>query len=170
MPCTDHFLEMTSTRHCKILQQQIELVNKCVALLLLKRIILIVQKREVPISSGPFPEKKKGRTKKANPLKEDIRVTAHESEEFISQMFIRPKKDGTYRLILNPKKFNKFVKYHHFKMENIHTATELMNKNFYMASVDLQDVYYSVPVCKNHQKYPCPGETSCISLLACRMA
>ena len=82
-----------------------------------------------------------------------ITQTTHESGEFISQIFVRPKKDATYRLILNLKKFNKFVKYHHFKMETIHTATELMKKNCYMASIDLRDAYYSVPVCKDHQKY-----------------
>ena len=82
-----------------------------------------------------------------------ISKTPHEPGEFISQIFIRPKKDGTYRLILNLKKLNQFVKYHHFKMETIHTATELMKQNCYMASIDLRDAYYSVPVCTDHQKY-----------------
>ena len=126
------------------------------------------------ISPAPFPAEKRGRTKKENPLKEgqhnteteaiDLEVhkllkkavisqTLHEPGEFISRIFVRPKKDGTYRLILNLKKLNNFVKYHHFKMETIHTATQLMKKNCYMASIDLRDAYYSVPVCKNHQKY-----------------
>ena len=77
----------------------------------------------------------------------------HEPGEYISQIFIRPKKDGTYRLILNLKKLNKFVRYHHFKMETIHTATDLIKGNCYMASIDLRDAYYSVPLCKEHQKY-----------------
>ena len=38
-------------------------------------------------------------------------------------------------------------------METIHTATELMKKNCYTASIDLRDAYYSVPVCKDHRKY-----------------
>jgi hypothetical protein len=82
-----------------------------------------------------------------------ISQTLHEPGEFISRIFIRPKKDGTYRLILNLKKLNNFVKYHHFKMETIRTATQLMKKNCYMTSIDLRDAYYSVPVCKDHQKY-----------------
>jgi hypothetical protein len=100
-----------------------------------------------------------------------ISQTLHEPGEFISQIFIRPKKDGTYRLILNLKKLNNFVKYHHFKMETIHMATQLMKTNCYMASIDLRDVYYSVPVCKDHQKYlNSLGEMYCIGLLACLMA
>ena len=38
-------------------------------------------------------------------------------------------------------------------METIHTATDLIKGNCYMASIDLRDAYYSVPVCKEHQKY-----------------
>jgi hypothetical protein len=81
-------------------------------------------------------------------IKGVISQTLHEPGEFISRIFIRPKKDGTYRLILNLKKLNNFVKYHHFKMETIHTATQLMKKNCYMASIDLRDAYYSVPYLK----------------------
>lgn len=73
--------------------------------------------------------------------------------EFISPIFARPKKDGTYRLILNLKQFNQNVEYHHFKMESINTVTMLMNPNCYMASIDLKDAYYSVPVAVEHRKF-----------------
>ena len=38
-------------------------------------------------------------------------------------------------------------------MDSIWTATSLMRKNCYMASVDLKNAYYSVPVLSKHQKY-----------------
>ena len=50
----------------------------------------------------------------------------HEQGEFISNISLRPKKDGSFRMILNLKELNKFVMYHHFKMESIHTCTQLM--------------------------------------------
>ena len=48
-----------------------------------------------------------------------IETTSHCKGEYISNIFIRQKKDGSYRLILNLKNLNQFVQYHHFKMENI---------------------------------------------------
>ena len=82
-----------------------------------------------------------------------IKKSQHEDGEFISNIFLRLKPNGTYRLILNLKHLNEFVEYHHFKMDSIHTAVQLMKQNCFMASIDLQDAYYSVPVSENYQKY-----------------
>ena len=76
-----------------------------------------------------------------------------EKHEFISRIFLRPKKDGTSRLILNLKSFNKNVEYHHFKMDTLHSILKLVRKNCWMASVDLKDAYYSCPVALRNQKY-----------------
>lgn len=43
-------------------------------------------------------------------------------DEYIPYIFIRPKKNGKYRVILNLKHLNKFVKYHHFKIETLGAA------------------------------------------------
>ena len=37
-----------------------------------------------------------------------------ENGEFVSPIFLTPKKDGSFRFILNIKKFNEHVAYHHF--------------------------------------------------------
>ena len=37
-----------------------------------------------------------------------------ESDDFISTIFLRLRKDGTHRMILNLKQFNENVVYHHF--------------------------------------------------------
>ena len=47
---------------------------------------------------------------------------------FISNIFTRPKKDGTKRMILNLKKFNENIEYKHFKMESLNCAIELVQK------------------------------------------
>lgn len=82
-----------------------------------------------------------------------IEKAVHTKGEYISNIFIRPKKDGSYRLILNLKQLNEAVEYHHFKMENLKNAISLMTPNCFMASIDLMDAYYSVSVNKNHRKY-----------------
>ena len=56
-------------------------------------------------------------------------------------------------MILNLKSFNQHVEYQHFKMDSVWTAIRLMAPNCYMASIDLKDAYYSVPIAKLHQKY-----------------
>ena len=85
--------------------------------------------------------------------KKVIKLDSKEQGDFISPIFLRPKKDGTFRKILNLKKLNKFVKYHHFKMDTIWTAINMMRPNCFMASIDLKDAYYSVPICQDHQKF-----------------
>ena len=42
---------------------------------------------------------------------------------------------------------------HHFKMDTIQTGLKLMRPRCFMASVDLKDAYYSVPVAKEDRKY-----------------
>jgi len=46
-----------------------------------------------------------------------IERSEHEAGEFISTVFLRPKKNGTFRLILNLEELNEYVVYHHFKMD-----------------------------------------------------
>ena len=56
-------------------------------------------------------------------------------------------------MILNLKRFNQHVEYQHFKMDSVWTAIRLITPNCYMASIDLKDAYFSVPIAKPHQKY-----------------
>ena len=73
--------------------------------------------------------------------------------QVISSIFLREKKNGSYRMILNLKGLNEFIEYKHFKMESLAFAVQLMRKNCYMASIDLTDAYYTVPVAPEHRKY-----------------
>lgn len=82
-----------------------------------------------------------------------IQQSKHETGEFISSVFLRPKRDGSYRMILNLKSLNQYVVYHHFKMDTIWTAVAMMKPGCYMASIDLKDAYYSVSIAKLDRKY-----------------
>ena len=75
-----------------------------------------------------------------------IELTNSFNGDFLSTIFVRPKKDGSYRLILNLKPLNEFVSYYHFKMDTIQTALKLMRPGCFMASFDLKDAYYSIPI------------------------
>ena len=69
----------------------------------------------------------------------------------MSNIFSRPKSDGTVRVILDLTELNKFVVYRHFKMENLLTAVNLMVKNCFMASIDWKEAYCAVPVKTEHR-------------------
>ena len=80
-------------------------------------------------------------------------IKSHEQGEFLFNVFLRPKKDGTHRLILNLQKLNKFVSYHHFEMESLKHVVSMVTPNCFMASVDLKDAFYSVPIHQDHQNF-----------------
>ena len=83
----------------------------------------------------------------------DIAPEGDETDEFISNIFLRKKKDGGHRVILNLKRFNEHVEKEHFKMQSLFSAIELMTEGCYMASIDWKDAYYSVPIDPNVRKY-----------------
>ena len=70
------------------------------------------------------------------------------SGEILSSIFTRPKEGSTYRIILNLKSFNKCIPYQHFKMDTLKTVLNLIEQDCVLASLDLKDAYYSVPVAR----------------------
>jgi hypothetical protein len=73
--------------------------------------------------------------------------------QFVSRVFLIPKKDGTMRFILNLKELNKFIKTKHFKMEDIRTVLKLVSKKCYMATIDLKDAYMLIKIDPSSCKY-----------------
>ena len=86
-----------------------------------------------------------------------------------TRLFTRSKKDGSQRMILNLKNFNKFTCYRHFETKSIQNVLTVIKKDAFIASIDLKDVFYSVPVAAHHQKYLKFLQMSIISLHACQM-
>ena len=56
-------------------------------------------------------------------------------------------------MILNLKNLNKDIEYNHFKMDTLLVALTLITPGCYMASIDLKDAYYSVPIDEQHKKF-----------------
>ena len=81
-------------------------------------------------------------------------VVDTDPDEFISNIFVRPKSDGGIRVILNLKPFNlRYVDKIHFKMESLKSAVNAMTVNCYFASVDLKEAFFSVKVRKIDRKF-----------------
>ena len=68
-------------------------------------------------------------------------------------MFIRPKSDGTHRLILNLSRLNDHVDKISFKMETLKSALHMIRKGCFFAKIDLKDAFYSVSIAKHDRKY-----------------
>ena len=56
-------------------------------------------------------------------------------------------------MILNLKQFNTDVTFCHFKMESIKEVIDIVIPNVYMASIDLKDAFYPIPIHPEHHKY-----------------
>ena len=84
--------------------------------------------------------------------KEVIVVSKYEIDQFMSPIFVRPKSDGLFRLILNLKKLNEVTQYVHFKMETLTSVLRLVRPGSYMAKIDIKDAYYSVPIKTEDQR------------------
>lgn len=65
----------------------------------------------------------------------------------------REKANGKHRFILNLKELNTFIDAPHFKIEDYRSALRLVSKNSFLASIDLKDAYYPIPIYKSHRKY-----------------
>ena len=82
------------------------------------------------------------------------KVNQTDKNEFISNIFTRPKKDGKTRAILNLKQFNKkFMEHIHFKMETLKAAVDAMRPDCFFGSVDLSEAFYLVPIRYQDRKY-----------------
>ena len=79
--------------------------------------------------------------------------------DYLNTVFLRKKKDSTienpkYRMILNMKALNKsYVELIHHKMSSLQTCLDLMEPNWYLASIDLKNAFYTIPMDKEFTKY-----------------
>lgn len=82
-----------------------------------------------------------------------VRQCAPVQGQFLSSIFLVPKSNGEMRFILNLKKLNKFVSLEHFKMEDVRTAVKLMNRDCFMANLDLKEAYFLVLINEHDRKF-----------------
>lgn len=75
------------------------------------------------------------------------------SNQYISNIFLVPKSDGSQRLILNLKPLNCFLRTTHFKLEDQRVVANILQSNMFMATLDLKDAYFQISIHENHRKY-----------------
>lgn len=82
-----------------------------------------------------------------------ISLVNFQEGQFLSNVFTVPKPDGSYRLVINLKSLNTFVKANHFKLEDQKTVSHILQKSYFLATLDLKDAYFLIPVDKKDRKY-----------------
>lgn len=82
-----------------------------------------------------------------------ITQSKHEAGEILSHIFIRPKQDGSHRLILNLSRLNEHVDKITFKMETLKSALHMVREGCYFAKIDLKDAFYSIGIKEKFRKY-----------------
>lgn len=85
--------------------------------------------------------------------KDAIEACSPSAGQYVSPFFLRPKPDGSSRFILNLKSFNRTLTPPHFKMEDLRAAIHLMRKDASMATIDLKDAYFAVPIDTASRKF-----------------
>ena len=88
-------------------------------------------------------------------LKHAIRpVPPHDRERgYYSTYFLVTKKDGGFRPILNLRWLNLSVRYRRFRMETLRTILAVVRPGVWMASIDLKDAYFHIPINKQDHCY-----------------
>ena len=77
------------------------------------------------------------------------------SNHFISNIFLREKSDGNFRMIIDLSDLNEHVTKHHFKMDHLQTATDMMFPDAWLTSIDLKEAYYAIPLHEEDRKFIC---------------
>ena len=82
-----------------------------------------------------------------------VETSDNEPGEYISTVFLIPKRDRGFRMILNLKRFNRFVHYEHFKMETLSHILSYITPNCFMAVFDLVDAYLMISIAGVHVQF-----------------
>ena len=81
------------------------------------------------------------------------RVQNPETPGFYSRIFLVPKKNGKFRLILDLSLLNRYIEKQAFKMETVKSVRQAMRLNDWAVSIDLTDAYLHVPIHRQSRKY-----------------
>ena len=72
---------------------------------------------------------------------------------WVSNIFLVPKKQGGFRMILNLKHLNKYVTYTKFKMDHIDKVIQLIRPGDFFSSLDLVSAYQHFWIKEEYQPY-----------------
>ena len=72
---------------------------------------------------------------------------------FYSRIFLVPKKNGEFRLIIDLSLLNRYIEKQAFKIETVKSVRQAMRLNDWAVSIDLTDAYLHVPIHHQSRKY-----------------
>ena len=72
---------------------------------------------------------------------------------FYSRIFLVPKKNGKFRLIIDLSLLNRYIEKQAFKMETVKLVRQAIRLNDWAVSIDLTDAYLHVPIHHQSRKY-----------------
>ena len=72
---------------------------------------------------------------------------------FYGNLFTRPKKDGSARVIFNLKKLTPFLVKHHFFLETVKHVILMMRRNCLFSSIDFKHAFFSVQIDPTYRKF-----------------
>lgn len=72
---------------------------------------------------------------------------------FIYPRFSPEIKKTAKRLIIHLTNLNQYIIYEHFKMESVQDVINTLEQSVFVASRDLKNVFFSVPIYNNHQSF-----------------
>ena len=76
-----------------------------------------------------------------------------EPEGFLSNIFLRPKKNGSFRKILNLRPLNEQLICTSFKMSTVNDVIRIIRPQMWLCSVDLTEAYFSLPIFREHTRF-----------------
>ena len=100
-----------------------------------------------PISSNPKdPIKREALRKEINRHINSGAISMVEKSEdhYVSRVFVVEKKQGGYRMVIDLKNLNNYVNKIHFRMEDKEVVSTLIEKDDFLASIDLKDAFFTI--------------------------
>ena len=79
--------------------------------------------------------------------------TKFDPSGWVSNIFLRHKKSGGKRMILNLKQLNVKIPDQYFKMEQIRDAQRLISANAFMIMLDIENAYFHLGIKEQYTKY-----------------
>lgn len=86
-------------------------------------------------------------------LKGAIEIAVPSANQYLSRFFLIEKASGGIRFILNLKELNSYLAPPRFQLEDWRMVIQLLTKNAWMTTIDLEDAYLLVPIAPEDRRF-----------------
>lgn len=109
------------------------------------------------IAYAPGSEKAMALNEKVQELlqKQVIEIMPENEMGHFNLVFLRAKKSGGWRLILDVSPLNQHLRYEYFSMDTWQVIRKAAKRGMWATSVDFSDAYHHIPIRRAHVKYLC---------------